>query len=95
MDQFQNSQFHFGPSSSFGLRNVIFTGYFLHDYSLGIPGVDATELLLCSRARFQWTQGERTWSVNILGIMLFSVIFTHQCSKLMKFLKEVTIRKKD
>ena len=31
---------------------------FLHDYSLSIPGAHATELLLCSRARFQWTQGK-------------------------------------
>lgn len=64
-------------------------------HSLSIPGADDTELLMCSRERFQWTQGERTWSVDILGIMLFSVIFTHHCSKLIKFLKKVTIRKKD
>lgn len=65
------------------------------NHSLSIAGADDTELLLCSRERFQWTRGERTWSVDILGIMLFSVIFTHHFSKLMKFLKEVTIRKKD
>lgn len=61
--------------------------------------MDATEFASVFRAKFvelmDGHKGKTSWSVNVLGIAFFPVIFTHQWSKLMKFLKEITIRKKD